>query len=196
MGSFTTYFIRHGQTDWNAENRFQGQVDTQLNATGRAQAWDNGLALGRLIANPGLFDFIASPMRRTRETMERLRAAMGLDPSVYQMDARLMEVHFGDWQGYIAAELEAANPGCFSPREADKWGFTPPGEGAESYADLAARVRPWLESLAHDTVCVTHGGVIRTIFLLTGTLAANDAAMLAIPQDRILRLQDGRLEWL
>lgn len=196
MSAFTTYFIRHGQTVWNVESRFQGQVDTDLNATGRVQAWNNGLALGKLIPDPGLFDFIASPMHRTRETMERLRAAMGLDPSVYKTDARLVEVHFGDWQGYTAAELEAVNPGCFAPREADKWGFTPPGENAENYADLAARVQPWLETLAHDTVCVTHGGVIRAIFMLTGTLKPHEAAMLTIPQDRILRLQGGTPEWL
>lgn len=196
MSSFTVYLIRHGQTDWNAENRLQGQADTDLNETGRNQAWGNGRALCELIADPGMFDFIASPMRRTRETMERVRAAMGLDPNGYLTDPRLVEVHFGDWQGHTFAELEAVDPGCFARREADKWGFTPPGEGAESYAALALRVQPWLEALDRDTVCVTHGGVLRAVFLLTGALDANAAAMLTVPQDRILRLRDGALEWL
>lgn len=190
------YLVRHGQTDWNAENRLQGQADTDLNETGRTQAWENGRRLGELIARPGTFDFVASPMRRTRETMERLRAAMGLDPSAYRTDARLVELHFGDWQGYTFAELEAVDPGCFARREADKWGFTPPGEGAESYAALASRVRPWLESVDRDTVGVIHGGVIRAVFLLTGALDANEAAMLTVPQDRILRLRGGVPEWL
>ena len=196
MNAFTVYFIRHGQTDWNAENRLQGQADIDLNVTGRAQAWNNGLALGKLISDPGLFDFVASPMRRTRETMERLRAAMGVDPSVYRTDPRLVEINFGDWQSHTFAELETVDPGCFARREADKWGFTPPGEGAESYEDLVARVRPWLEAVDDNTVCITHGGVIRAIFLLTGTLKASEAAMLTVPQDRILRLQGGVLEWL
>lgn len=196
MSAFTVYFIRHGQTDWNAENRLQGQADTDLNMTGRAQAWNNGLALGKLISDPGQFDFVASPMRRTRETMERLRAAMGVDPLVYRTDPGLIEINFGDWQNHTFAELEAVDPGCFARREADKWSFTPPGEGAESYVDLVARVRPWLDAVVGNTVCVTHGGVIRAIFLLKGRLKPSEAAMLAIPQDRILRLQDGALEWL
>ena len=72
------YLIRHGQTDWNAEGRLQGQADTGLNDTGRAQATRNGEFLAGLVADPAAFDFVASPLSRTRETMERVRAAMGL----------------------------------------------------------------------------------------------------------------------
>ena len=100
------YFVRHGQTDWNAEFRLQGQADTDLNDLGRRQADQNGRVLAGLIAWPEAFDFVASPMRRTRETMERLRAAMGLDPHGYRTDARLVEVNFGDWQGFTYEELE------------------------------------------------------------------------------------------
>lgn len=196
MSTALIYLIRHGQTDWNAENRLQGQADTDLNGTGRKQAWENGLTLDGMISDPGTFDFVSSPMRRTRETMERVRSAMGLDPNGYRTDPRLIEVHFGDWQNHTFAELEAIDPGCSARRELDKWSFTPPGKGAESYAMLAERVRPWLEGLVRDTVCVTHGGVLRAIFVLTGALPANEASMLAIPQDRILRLRDGQLEWM
>lgn len=196
MTAPTVYFVRHGETDWNAEARLQGQADTDLNEKGRAQASANGRALARLIADPAAFDFVASPMLRTRDTMERLRAAMGLDPSAYRTDSRLVEVNFGDWQGHTFPELEAVDPGCFARRHADKWAFVPPGEGAESYAGLAARVRPWLEGVARDTVCVTHGGVLRAAFRLTGSLPPAECAALVIPQDRLLRLRNGRLEWL
>lgn len=190
------YFVRHGETDWNAEARLQGQADTDLNDNGRAQAARNGRTLAGLIADPQTFDFVSSPMLRTRETMERLRAAMGLDPAGYRTDARLVELHFGDWQAHTFAELERMDPGCFARRQADKWHFVPPGEGAESYAGLAERIRPWLEGVARDTVCVTHGGIMRTAFVLTGTLDPDDAASLTIAQDRVLRLAGGRLEWL
>ena len=196
MSGPTVYFIRHGETDWNAEARLQGQADTDLNETGRAQASRNGQHLAELVADPAGFDFVSSPMRRTRETMERLRAAMGLDPAGYRTDARLVEVNFGDWQGHTFVELEAVDPGCFARRQADKWTFVPPGEGAESYDRLAARVRPWLEGVAGATVCVTHGGVMRAVFSLVGALEPNEAVMLPIPQDRILRLRQGALEWL
>lgn len=196
MPDAIVYLVRHGQTAWNAEARLQGQADTDLNDTGRAQARRNGLLLGGLIADPAAVDFVASPLRRTRETMEIARAAMGLPAQGYRVDPRLMEVHFGDWQGHTFGELEAADPGCFMRREEDKWRFVPPGDAAESYEVLMERVRPCFEGFARDTVCVTHGGVLRAVFRLAGALEAADCAALTIPQDRVLRLAAGRLEWI
>ena len=57
------YFVRHGQTDWNAEHRLQGQADIHLNALGRRQAERNGAKLAELIARPAEFDFVASPLQ-------------------------------------------------------------------------------------------------------------------------------------
>lgn len=190
------FLIRHGQTDWNAEYRLQGQAETDINAVGRAQAEANGRRLAGLLSDPRQFDFVASPMRRTRQTMEIVRRAMGLDPEAYRTDPRLREVHFGDWQGFTLAELEARSPGSTAPRAADKWGFVPPGKSAESYALLAERVRPWLEELDRPTVCVAHGGITRSIFQLVARLESRAAAELDIPQDRILRVEAGRLEWV
>lgn len=190
------YFIRHGQTTWNAERRFQGQRDTPLNELGRSQAHGNGLKLGAIIGDGSGYDFVASPLSRTRETMEILRRAMGLDPAGYRTDPILVEVHFGDWQGSTLAELEVTTAAAISERDRDKWNYLPPGEGAESYAMLADRIRPWVEALAGPTVCVTHGGVIRSLFTLTGQMSGREASNMDIPQDRILRLRDGRVAWL
>jgi broad specificity phosphatase PhoE len=190
------YVVRHGQTPWNAEQRLQGQADIDIDAVGREQADRNGRRLAELIADPKAFDFIASPMRRTRETMERARAAMGLDPMAYRTDPRLVEVNFGDWQGFTFAELETRLPGASTARQHDKWDFVPPGKDAESYEMLTCRIRPWLVEVTRPTVCVTHGGVMRAIFRLVEDLPKNKAAALEIPQDRVLRVQDGRLDWL
>jgi broad specificity phosphatase PhoE len=190
------YFVRHGLTEWNAEGRLQGQADTDITEVGRAQADRNGDRLAQLIDRPEAFDFVASPMRRTRETMERVRTAMGLDPEGYSTDPRLVEVHFGDWQGFTFAELEEREPGCTRARKNNKWEFVPPGDAGESYQLLLERVRPWFEALKRPTVCVTHGGVIRTIFRLVENMPGRQAAALAVPQDMVLRLQDNYLEWL
>lgn len=190
------YFARHGQTDWNAALRFQGQTDVDINELGRTQARRNGRRLAELLDDPSRFDFVASPLRRTRETMEIIRTEIGLPAQDYRLDPRLVEVHFGDWQGMTVDEVEAAFPGVGAAREAGKWEFHPPGAGAESYRMLSERVAPWLSAIDSDTVCVTHGGVIRAIFMLAGAVQRAEAASLDIPQDRILRYRDGRLDWL
>ncbi|TKC01632.1 MAG: histidine phosphatase family protein [Mesorhizobium sp.] len=190
------YIVRHGQTAWNAEARLQGQADTDLNELGREQATRNGRRLADLIDKPEDFDFVASPMRRTRETMERLRSAMKLDPHAYRIEPLLVELSFGDWQGFTFAELEANNPGSTRQRRLDKWNFQPPGEGAESYQMLLERVKPWFDALDRQTVCVTHGGVMRALFRLVVGMSEQDAVSMEVPQDRVLRLDGRRLEWL
>ena len=191
------YLARHGETDWNAEGRLQGQKDIALNARGRAQATGNGEALARLIGRGEAFDFVASPLGRTRETMERLRAAMGLDPAGYRTDPRLLEVNFGDWEGSTYADLRAAGRGReIDARERDKWSFRPPGASAESYADLTERIGGWLAQVDRPMVCVAHGGVIRSLFSLVAGLDGRKAAHVDTPQDRLLRIEGERIEWI
>jgi probable phosphoglycerate mutase len=190
------YFVRHGQTGWNAELRLQGQADTDMTDLGRSQARRNGRRLAELVETPEDFDFVASPLKRTRETMELIRAGMGLPEQGYSVDARLMEVHFGDWQGFTHAELEERQPGSTKARFSDKWRFLAPGPGGESYQMLLDRVRPWYEALARPTICVTHGGVLRILFRLVEDLPVAEVAEMEIVQDRVLRLEDSRLEWL
>lgn len=191
------YVIRHGETDWNAEGRLQGQQDIPLNETGRRQATGNGLHLARLIgAHVNDFDFVSSPLGRTRETMERLRAAMGLEPNAYRIDDRLREVSFGDWEGLTLPELAASAADRVEERQTSKWDFIPPGDTAESYEILSWRIGAWLSSVDKPTVCVAHGGVIRALFRLRGRVAAEEAANVPTPQDRILKLDGDTIAWI
>lgn len=193
------YVIRHGQTDWNAEGRLQGQQDIELNALGRRQATGNGEKLAELLGDSvDSFDFIASPLSRTRETMERVRAAMALDPKAYRTDERLVELSFGDWEGFTIPQMHAISADKVFARNIGKWDFIPPGERAESYEILSWRVGSWLQSVDRPTVCVSHGGVVRSIFRLIGEVPPADAADLGIPQDRILRVETDtrQLDWL
>jgi broad specificity phosphatase PhoE len=191
------YVIRHGQTDWNAESRLQGQKDIPLNDFGRQQATGNGVALGGILgADARHFDFVASPLGRTRETMERVRRAMGLDPAAYRTDERLKEVSFGDWEGHTLPELKRSAPQRIAERRAVKWDFIPPGEDAESYEILSWRIAAWLRDVTKPTVCVSHGGVIRVLFKLFGEMEAEEAATAAIPQDRLLRISGNAIGWV
>lgn len=188
-------FVRHGQTDWNAEGRLQGQHDIPLNDHGRGQARGNGRKIAALLSDPASFDFVSSPLHRTRETMELMRGAIGLDPGAYRTDERLVEVCFGAWEGSTLAELQRTDPVRLAERDADKWNFIPPGDNAESYEILSWRVGSWLSAVREPTICVCHGGVVRAIFVLTGMASREDAAHLDIPQDKILIWDGKALVW-
>lgn len=183
------YVVRHGQTDWNAERRLQGQKDIPLNAIGREQARLNGLDLAEILKVEGIaFDFVASPLTRTRQTMEIMRTAMGIDPRGYRTDERLVEVSFGDWEGFTLKELKATQRDRVSERNLNKWDFIPPGDDAESYEIMSWRSASWLNSVDKPTVCVTHGGVIRSLFKMIGDVPKHEAAEGEIWQDRILKI--------
>ena len=189
-------FIRHGETDWNAGGRLQGQHDIPLNGRGRDQAASAGREARKYIARECLTDlrYVASPLSRTRDTMELARGAMGLEPKDYALDPRLMELSFGRWEGLIWPEVKAMDPWAAKAREGDKWLFQPPG--GESYAMLADRLRPWLATVTGDMVVVSHGGVARVLMAMIGGISISDAPMMDIHQGRVLIFQDGSRRWL
>ena len=190
----TIYFIRHGETDWNLEGRLQGQKDIPLNDVGRVQAEEAGRRLQAIAPHCEDLAYVASPMSRTRETMERLRAAIGLHPESYRLDERLVELTFGSWEGLTWKEVRKAEPQAAAMRERDKWGYVPPG-GGESYAMLAERVAPFLDGLTRDTVVVSHGGVARVLLVLLGQVSRDRAPRADIWQGRVLVLGPGRHVW-
>ena len=142
----TLYFVRHGETDWNLAQRYQGQRDIPLNATGRAQARARARAGRSARQRAAALDYVASPLPRARETMEIMRRELGLPPDGYRTDARLREIHYGHWEGELWNELPAIDPEGFAAREADKWGWQP--RGGESYRMLSERVALWLGEVA------------------------------------------------
>ena len=186
------YYLRHGETDWNTESRLQGQRDIPINANGRVQARQCGEILRDLIGREdGDFDFVSSPLFRARETMEIVRAVLGLDPRAYRIDERLKEISFGAWEGFTLAELGRASPEAIAAREKDKWTFTPPA--AESYATMSLRVHEWYDSLAQNTVAVAHGGTLRGLIMQLGICSAEEAPFLDIGQGVVYAIRDGML---
>jgi broad specificity phosphatase PhoE len=152
------YYIRHGETDWNAGRRLQGQADTPLNASGEAQAQRCGKVLRKLLSlrgqDPEELDYVSSPLSRARVTMELIRAALGLDPACYRIDPRLIEMSFGEWDGLEFAQLQAREAAALEIRQKDPWRFVPPG--GESYEQLLPRIREWHIGIKRDTVVSAH----------------------------------------
>lgn len=191
-------FLRHGETDWNAEGRLQGRQDILLNATGRHQAEKAGRTVARILGpqalrSPDLL-FLCSPLTRARQTMEIARLAMGLPAHDYALDERIIELTFGEWEGLTWPEVKAREPAAASWREDDKWHFTPPG--GESYAMLAERLRPWAEGLDREAVVVSHGGVARALMAMAGGLPEERAALADIWQGRAIVFHNGRFNWI
>ena len=189
----TLYFIRHGETDWNAEGRLQGQRDIPLNDLGRVQAEDVARKLRDLAPNAEDLDYLCSPMTRARETMEIVRTAIGLHPTFYKVDERLRELTFGTWEGMTWREVRKLDPARARAREAHKWAYVPPS--GESYEMLMERVMPVFLSLRRDTVVVSHGGVMRAALAGFGHEKPRIAESLDIWQGKIAVLTRSSYDW-
>jgi broad specificity phosphatase PhoE len=194
----TLYVVRHGETDWNAAMRLQGQTDIPLNDKGRGQAARNGLMLrDALAAHPNL-DFVASPLSRAVETMDIVRRELGLPLKGYPTDDRLKEIAFGVREGMAWADLNRFTDAKGLLRADNTYDWQP--EGGESYAQLSARVAGWLKTVTRNSIVVTHGGVTRVLRGAVLGLPPAQIAELPVPQDKILVLQGGAsansMHWL
>jgi broad specificity phosphatase PhoE len=189
------YYVRHGETDFNAQARLQGRRDTLLNARGRQQAVECGELLRDLFARDHRraadFAYVASPLKRTRETMVILRATLGLDPHAYETDDRLLEISYGEWEGMTLPEIEARFPGALAQRNRDKWDFAPPG--GESYRELAVKMNEWYAALTRDTVVAGHGGGVRMMMALFNVMSKEEATHAQIAQGVVYVFADGKM---
>jgi broad specificity phosphatase PhoE len=191
------YYVRHGLTDWNRDGRLQGRHDVPINAAGRLQAAHCGEILRHLFACDGLSaaqcGYVSSPLLRARETMEIMRAALGLPPGDYHVDARLAEISFGEWEGLSYAQVLEREPDVVARREADKWHFRPPG--GEAYQEVALRVGAWHASLTRDTVVSAHGGTARALIAVLNIAPLEQAVHHSIDQGLVYVFEGGRLAW-
>ena len=192
-------FVRHGETTYNAEGRLQGQLDTPLNARGRGQARAVGGTLRSLLGSEiDRLDeaqaFFASPLKRARETMDIARDAMGLKPGRYHLDPVLKELSFGVWEGLTWPEIEVKDAKGLRARREDRWAFVP--EGGESYAMLAERLRPWLDTLREHAFVISHGGVARVLMALIAGIPPAKAVEAPIIQGRAIVFENGSCHWI
>ena len=154
--------VRHGQTDWNTQWRYQGQTDTPLNATGVEQV----TALGRRLAAEGLDCVYASDLQRAWRTGEAIAGHHGL---VIRAEPRLREINLGDWEGSTYSEIEARDPERLARWVKDPVSVCPPG--GETLAALASRVETLLDELcqrpeSESIVLVSHGGTLGVLLCL------------------------------
>jgi broad specificity phosphatase PhoE len=195
MPSPVIYYIRHGETPWNAEGRFQGSKDIPLNDKGRTQAAAAGGILRDLIARdsrePHHFGYVSSPLSRARMTMDLLRGSLSLPTDGYAVEHRLREIGWGDWEGKTVPEMEAHDPVTFAERRKDRWNVTAPN--GETYAEVTTRLRAWLDGLTADTVAVAHGGTMRALMVATGAASIAEAIEARVEQGVVYVFANGAL---
>ena len=184
--------VRHGETDWNRENRFQGHADIPLNEAGRAQARDLVLEL----REENFQAVYSSPLLRAYETAEIL--AESLDLEVERADD-LMEVDVGSWSGLTRVEVEARFPQGFR-----RWlDYGHGWDDGETYDELGIRVVSGLRRMAAahpeaTILAVTHGGPIRSALAAAAGVEFAEArrSIHVIGNCAVVRLavRDGKLE--
>lgn len=151
--------VRHGQTDWNIQGRYQGQADVPLNNTGLAQARE----LAQTLTGEHFDAIYSSDLQRARQTAEALGQALGLP---VQIDRRLREINQGDWEGRIFTDIKALFAQQIAAREKDPLGVRPPG--GESVGEVAERIAAATQDIVHAhpngrVLIVSHGLSIATL---------------------------------
>jgi broad specificity phosphatase PhoE len=165
----TIVLVRHGETDWNRDNRFQGRADPPLNDAGRAQA----LELAQRLATEPLAALYASPLRRANETA--LIIGERLELEVLVSDA-LIEVDVGSWSGLTRDEVQRRFPEGFR-----RWLEYGHGwDDGETYGELGLRVVAGLRGIAEShrdepVLAVTHGGPIRSALAVSDGVPFDEA---------------------
>ena len=188
MGEAEIYLVRHGETQWNTEGRFQGRMDSALTSTGLKQA----ASIGRLLAGLSLRveTFVASPLGRTVQTASIIADISNLPPPQY--DNRLVEVTLGSWDGLTHIDIDVQWPGALDGSSPFDWYFQSPD--GESYETALERVERWLEDQQGVTIAVSHGLTSRIIRGAYGGLFREETLSLPVPQDVIWRLSSGKIE--
>ena len=151
--------VRHGETEWNAERRIQGQIDIGLNATGLRQA----SAAGRWLRDAGIAALYSSDLQRAWATAEAIGRAIGLAPTAVP---EMRERRYGIFEGLTYAELKARHPAGYAAFEARDPDYD--FETGESLRTMFSRVTGKLRELAaahpgQAIVIVLHGGVLDII---------------------------------
>jgi probable phosphoglycerate mutase len=186
------YLARHGQTEWNAERRMQGRMDSPLTALGRRQAAAVAELLADLAQPEDTSDWrlVSSPLGRAHETARAIGERLGI---AVELDDRLTEIAFGDWEGRLRDEVALQRPELFATRE---WLVAAPG--GEAFEDVQARVASFLAELAPEperrVIAVSHGVTGRVLREVYAGLDREQTLNQEVPQDAVFRLIQGQVQ--
>lgn len=173
IGKYPEIFVlRHGETEWNRVGRYQGSLNSDLTDLGKAHA----ATQGQILRNHGNLHGVpiySSPQGRTRQTADIVTEILG---TTHSPDDRLVELRQAEWEGLYEHEIKAGWPEAFDLRDGGVgWYFA--NQNGETYDQIQARCKSFLDDLSGPTVIITHGV---TSHILRGTWLGLDLAASAV----------------
>ncbi len=176
--------IRHGETIWNREGRFQGRLNSPLTKKGKNQAKENGKKLKDIVSKD--IKIFSSPLGRAKETAYIISDELGISRDKIIFDNRIIEFDYGIFEG--KKRIDVMNSKEFKDREANKWYYKI--ENGESYEIVSHRVKSFLESIRDEdeVIVIAHEMVNRTIRGLYCNYSKDKTLTLRQPNDTIFTL--------
>jgi probable phosphoglycerate mutase len=187
------YLVRHGQTAFNVEGRWQGHADSPLTRLGERQARAVGRGLRPLVEGRA-YRIVASPLGRAQATAGLIAEQLDYAGPI-ALEPRLMELGLGQWEAMTGEDIDFVYPGMRDGASAFDWFFKAPG--GERHAEFSGRIADWLAEQAEGdaiVITVSHGVTSRVLRGLYAGADPVEALKGSVPQDAFFRLHQGCVE--
>lgn len=148
----TIILLRHGQTEWNLQSRYQGQLDSPLTDLGQEQTKANALKVDRQVESLEGIKIFSSPLGRAKSSAHIVCDTLGIDRERILFDARIQEFSYGVFEGKTKQECRTLYPHEFATREANKWSHQL--KNGESYELVTRRLQTWLEEICEEELVI------------------------------------------
>jgi len=182
--------VRHGQTEWNVEGRYQGRLNSPLTEKGKEQVKVSALKIAKAVDLKGDFKIYSSPIGRAKESCFIICDELGIAKEDVIFDDRIQEFHYGIFEGKTRVECKEKYPQILADREANKWDYVI--EGGESYVLVTKRLIQWLESIKDEktVIMVAHEMVNRALRGIYCELDNESMLTLRQANDIVIKLEN------
>jgi probable phosphoglycerate mutase len=186
----TIILVRHGQTKWNVEGRYQGRLNSDLTEKGKEQAKSNASKIAKVVNLNEPFKIFSSPLGRAKESCYIICDELGIDKNKVIFDERILEFNYGIFEGKTRDECKEKYSQVLADREANKWSYQI--ENGESYMLVTKRLKLWLESVSDEKVVimVAHEMVNRALRGIYCNLDSDSMLVLRQANDIVLKLEN------
>jgi len=187
----TIILLRHGQTKWNVEGRYQGQLNSDLTNLGKSQVEINALKIGQILEKTTSIKLFSSPLGRAKESAFILSDSLNWNKKDIIFDDNVQEIHYGIFEGKTKKYCQEVYKKEFEAREADKWNYVL-DEGGESYAMVIKRLDLWLNTIQNEkiVVLVAHEMINRALRGIYCSYSKDKILKLRQSNDVVIKLEN------